>query len=260
MSVSVVDFEVDVIQQSHRVPVVVDFWAAWCAPCRILGPILEKLETASNGSWKLAKVDVDQNPDLAGQFRVQGIPAVKMIHRGELIADFVGALPESEVRRWLDQYLPNENRDQLSTAMERMDAGDREGAIRILEGLDLPEARKLLAQTILFERPDSAEQLIRDLDQHDDTVARLLTILDLLRIDLATLPAGPPLEPLRVGVESLRQRDYETALQKLIDSMTQDKTYHDGIARRLCVGIFQALGDSHPLTVRFRPQFSMTLH
>lgn len=100
------DFQQDVIETSRRKPVLVDFWAPWCGPCRILGPTLEKLAKESGGAWRLVKINADKFPDLIRRYGVRGIPAVKLFVDGTVKDEFVGALPEHAVRRWLDQSLP----------------------------------------------------------------------------------------------------------------------------------------------------------
>jgi len=106
MSHEITNFESDVIQQSSSVPVLVDFWAPWCGPCRMLGPVLDQLATESNGSWKLAKVNVDNHQREAAMYQVRSIPSVKLIHKGAVIAEFTGAAPKEQIAAWLKQKLP----------------------------------------------------------------------------------------------------------------------------------------------------------
>jgi putative thioredoxin len=121
-------FERDVLEKSHEVPVVVDFWAAWCGPCRSLTPVLHKLSDEAAGTWQLATVDVDMNPMVSQGFRIQGIPAVKAFKDGKLVAEFTGALPEPQVRAWLEQLGPTPADVAFDRGREFEAAGDLESA------------------------------------------------------------------------------------------------------------------------------------
>lgn len=100
------NFQKEVVEKSFDKPVLVDFWAPWCGPCRIIGPTLEKLARESAGTWRLVKINTDKHAEISQQFRIRGIPAIKLFVNGEVVNEFVGALPEHAIRKWLDQALP----------------------------------------------------------------------------------------------------------------------------------------------------------
>lgn len=169
VEVNEASFTRDVLDKSHEVPVVVDFWAEWCGPCRSLGPVLERLATEAGGAWVLAKVDVDANQRLAAAAGVQGIPAVRAFKDGKQIAEFVGALPEAQVREWLQQLGPSAVDLEMEHAAHLEAAGDVAGALagyrRVLDAEPgRGEAKSAIARLELAERAsvtDRAELLAR---------------------------------------------------------------------------------------------------
>lgn len=170
---SVSDFAQTVIARSHEVPVVVDFWAAWCGPCRVLGPILESLAAEADGEWELVKVDVDRNQALAMQFGIQGIPTVIGFWNGEPVSRFTGALPETSVRQWLRALVPTAADRWAAEGKAHWEAGDRQKAEDAFQqALELDPTHHDAAvgsATLLIESGDldAAESLLAPLAETD---------------------------------------------------------------------------------------------
>ena len=209
-------FETDVLERSKTVPVVVDFWAEWCAPCRSLGPVLEKLADEDGGEWILAKLDVDANQQLSAAFGIQGIPAVKAFKDGRQIAEFTGALPEAQVRAWLGQLRPSAAELAIAGAERAESAGSLEEASRLFaQALDAEPgndvARRGASRVDLalrqgtLDRPALEARLVDDPDDVDALTA--LADLDLLEgnvdtafsslLDAIRRTSGDPRETLR---------------------------------------------------------------
>ena len=241
-------FERRVIERSHELPVVVDFWADWCGPCKVLGPALERAVAARAGKVELAKLDVDRNSVLAARFGIRGIPAVKAFKDGRVAAEFTGAVPPPELERFLDQIVPSEAEELASrAAAERDEAGLR----RALE-LDAGnlEAKRALAR-ILLRRGEGAEAL------------ELLEPAggDFLVEGLAARARLGDEEELQPAFRAWDEGDHRTALELLQDALVGegDPDRRD-LLRRVLVGIFTELGPDHPLAREHRRRLSAALN
>jgi putative thioredoxin len=270
MAHDVQDFQEDVIEASRQTPVLVDFWAPWCGPCQQLGPVLEKLDEEMD-TWSLVKVNTDENADVARRYGIRGIPAVKLFHEGNVIAEFTGALPERAVRDWLDENLPSESKSRIENAKEALQQGNTEEAEQLLwpvldDNPDDPEVKVLLAQALAFRDPTRANALADEADIADpelrqvreavQTIARLIALGN----HPDELPEAPVRDAYRAGIDALSKGRYEAALNHFIDVVRQDRAYDDDGARKACVALFTVLGNEHPATQEHRRTFDMALY
>jgi len=251
VDVTEADFEAQVIERSFERPVVVDFWAAWCAPCRHLGPVLERVAEAHTGEVELVKVDVDANPALASAFGVQGIPAVKAFRDGGVVSEFVGNYPEEAVRRFFDTLLPSEA-DRLATNADPSgDPMGAEAAYRSALEKERDNRRAVMGlAALLSERGtyDEARALLARLPEDAD-VRRLRAHIDLAE----AAGAAAPEDPLAAGAAD---GDWEPVLERLLEDV---RNGNGDDARQRMLDVFEVLGPDHPLTVRYRAALSSAL-
>ncbi|MFQ6615261.1 MAG: tetratricopeptide repeat protein [Fidelibacterota bacterium] len=266
-----IDFEADVIEASRSRPVVVDFWAEWCAPCRILSPELEKLANDAGDAWTLVKVNTELQPDLAVQFQIRGIPAVKMIISGNIVGEFVGALPETQIRQWLEHNLPSATRDAVQVAEAALEKGDTYTAMlkvrQVLESEDADaDVRKratvILAEASLTTDPEQSRNLARRFEVGDPFYDRARAVLDRYELEHGNLPENGNSKAARLyveGVRTWREGDPESALDKLIQSVQEDRSFLDDAARKAIIAIFGILGEDHEITRKYRPRFASAI-
>ncbi len=260
----------EVLQRSFEVPVVVDFWAPWCAPCRTLGPILERATIAAGGAFRLARVNVDDNPQLAIRFGVRGIPAVKAFRQGEVVSEFVGAQPEPVVRRFLERVAPSEADAALVRALGLQTTrhwADAEAAFReVLERDDASPAASLgLLECLLMQgRGLEAKRLLMDFPPGTEWArAERLRPLAGLLAEAESLEPVDPADPLAAQVVQagrlIARGNLEAAMDGLLDALRSDKNYRGGQARLALLGLFALLGDADPLTRAYRDELASIL-
>jgi putative thioredoxin len=271
------NFESEVLERSRQVPVVVDFWAPWCAPCRSLGPILEKLCAEHAGEFVLAKVNVDENPSLAAAFGVQGIPAVKFIKNGEIAGEFTGALPEPMVREVLSRVLPSESDKQADVAANLVNEGKISKAKALYQSIldkEPAHSKALLGLGRLLmnesDRAGALECLEKVSLSSDDRkeADRLIALLQLQREGVQdesslrkALKAAPEdLETRFSLAQALAGKEsYDEALSEFLSIVKADRSFHDDGARIAMLQIFEVLGSDHPLTEKYRSELAKAL-
>jgi putative thioredoxin len=268
MNYEVQNFQKDVIDRSFDKPVLVDFWAEWCAPCRMIGPVLEKLAEANKDSWELAKVDTDKNQDIAMKYGVRGIPNVKLFRNGEVINEFTGALPEPAIKDWLDKSIPSKYADQIEHAKIHLKNGDILTAKAMLEDIhkgDISnsEVKVLLAKILLFDDYKEAIRLVQNVDGNLDTIElaeAVTTIAELLQREQSSFTDSEVREKYLSAIDTIREKDFDSALKKFIEVIRTDRTYDDDGARKACIAIFKFLGEDSEITIRHRRDFGGALY
>lgn len=272
------DFEQKVGQASFERPIVIDFWSESCPPCRVLAPILTRLITERKGDLYLAKINVDEFPQIAGHFQVQSVPTVVAVHQGRLLDQFVGLLPEDQIREFLDQLAPSEADGlvKAAAAMEEAEPEKAEAAYRqILESEPTHEgARVGLARVLIaLKKTDEVEKLLEPLGSEGplgEEAQRLLGMLKLETLDAgsageselrAKLESDPENAQVRyeLGCSLAASGKHEEALEMLHSAAQRDFSLAGGKVREAMVQVFYAIGTNHPLADEYRKKLMWLL-
>ncbi|MBI4292688.1 MAG: tetratricopeptide repeat protein [Betaproteobacteria bacterium] len=277
--VTTAEFDAEVLETSGTVPVVVDFWAPWCAPCKVLKPILEKLAAEYGGRFVLAKVNTDENPEIAAKFGVRGIPSVKGFRSGEVVAEFTGALPESAVRAFLDELIPSAGEKLRLEAKSATGSGDFETAeSKLQEALKVEPgsraARFDLAELLVARQAYAeAELVLQPVPEIDyDERARQCAIRIKRWKSAAELPAignlkaamekNPADLDLRIKLSErhVAEGDMEAGLEQLMAVVRADRGPWREKARKAMVEIFSIAAEQTELVSRYRRMLASELH
>ncbi len=279
LDVSAATFAREVIDRSREVVVVVDFWAPWCGPCQVLGPVLEDAVARTGGKAVLAKVNVDENQQLAAQFGVSGIPAVKAFRNGVVVAEFVGAQPPHVVDAWVRQLVPAEDEDVVARARRLLAEGNAAEAEATLRRflMKQPEDAKVLLELarIVAARGDveEAKQLLGKIPEgapEHEAAEREVLLIEMIGAGAAAggvpgasarVEANPGDPDARFALAGAylaagRTRD---AMEQLLEIVKRDRTYRDDGARRTLLALFDQLGPDHPDVQEMRNRLAMVL-
>ncbi|MEM5340993.1 thioredoxin [Paraburkholderia azotifigens] len=282
MDTTLATFEKDVISASMLAPVLVDFWAPWCGPCKTLGPMLEKLEAEYEGKWRLVKVNVDENQELAAHFQVRSIPHVVAFADGRPVDQFIGVLPEGQLRQFLDRLVPDGAEAARAEASIAIAEGRREDAYNALKaalaydpGFD--EARLDLMELLLEDnRADEAQnendllspKTTQGIDARYNAIKTRLDAVDAA----ADLPPTGALEArvadnpddleARFDLASalIAHRKYDAALEHLLAIVQRDRTFREDIGRKTMLSVFDLVAHQPELVAKWRRRLSASLN
>ncbi|NNF96159.1 MAG: thioredoxin [Halobacteria archaeon] len=274
------NFASQVIEASHQQPVLVDFWATWCGPCQSLMPILEQLAQSYQGKFLLAKVEIDSQQGLASQFGVRSVPTVKLVKNGQIVDEFTGALPESQIRTFLDKHIENESEQLMQQALMLYQQGDTEAALsqmgQILQADPDNLNNKLIYANILLREQhiDEARKWLESLpaEANDNPqVQAMQAQLEFIHIvenapDMTTLQQQVADDPdnsearYQLSAHAILQGQFEIAFEQLLEVVKRDRQYHDDAGRKALLKLFELLGDKHELVSSYRRKLAMALN
>jgi putative thioredoxin len=285
ITVTAADFDVLVVEGSRQQPVLVDFWAPWCAPCRALAPVLDKLAAEFAGRFTLAKLDTDQAPEVAGRYGVRGIPNCKLFVDGRVVDEFTGALPERQLREWLAGALPSPAGAFVASALGRLAAGDAAGALADLDrGAQVDPADEDLLLTrievlVMLGRVDEAQATAGELeapqrartrplrDEHRfESLKAKLAFAGTVSADLDALARAAAQAPVDCAAKLAYAQalaaagEYEPALAEYLAVVAADRKFGDDAGRKGMLTIFAALGGDSDLVRHYRRELATAIN
>jgi putative thioredoxin len=281
---SIETFAADVLEASRAVPVIVDFWAPWCGPCKQIGPLLEKIVNEAKGAVRLVKINIDENPEIAQQLRIQSIPTVYAFRNGQPVDGFMGAVPESQLRAFVQQLTggaagQDQTEDILAAADEAFAAGDVTDAAQayghvLQEDPGNPRAVAGLARCYLksgdLERARTTLGLVRPDGASDEAIRTVDAELKLREQAASAGDSAPLLAKLQSDPNDHQARydlalaldakgDREGAIRELLDLVRRDRKWNEEAARKHLVTLFEAMGPTDPRTLAGRRNLSSIL-
>ena len=279
-NVSVENFQSVVLENSMNQPVLVDFWADWCQPCQTLMPMLAKLADEYAGKFILAKVNSDEQQELAAHFGIKSLPTMKLFVNGQMVDERMGVLPEPEIRAFIDQYIVSESDQVLQSAMLAQQQGDTEGALALMnqalaEDPENGDLKIKIAQTVAANGDtESAIALLESLsaeDQDKEEAVKLRAEINLTQ-QLSGLPPIAEIDQLLAddpdNLDALHnkshyltaQGDVEAAMDCLLQIMRVDRSYEDDAGRKGLLAIFDMLGPEDPSVQKYRRKLFTLMH